>query len=166
MKYLKEFDAHSGYTDFTLSGELLRPNVSYCVNEEEVHYNPIYPSNVIKFTSTEEILLGSYGFIVEGLYNSDRNEFTTDNVVSYSETFKGGVYNYEVKFDTTVSFLGYIFQWNNTEYLTSITLPSMVEGLGDICDQSGVLTGVTTLTLLSYSPPRIGETSPNFNLDN
>ena len=40
MEYIKVFRNHSDYEDFVESGEMLRPNVSHCVNENEVHYNP------------------------------------------------------------------------------------------------------------------------------
>ena len=40
-KYLKLFDNHSGYTAFTQTEEFVRPNVSHCVGENHVHYNPL-----------------------------------------------------------------------------------------------------------------------------
>lgn len=39
MKYLKKFSTHSDYETFTGSTDFIRPNVSVCVNEKEVHYN-------------------------------------------------------------------------------------------------------------------------------
>ena len=41
MKYLKKFNTHSEYETFKQSAEYIEPNVSVCVNENEVHYNPI-----------------------------------------------------------------------------------------------------------------------------
>lgn len=41
MKYLKLFNDHSGYTEFCESGEMVRPNVSYCVEQNELHYNDV-----------------------------------------------------------------------------------------------------------------------------
>ena len=41
MKYLKKFDTHSDYETFTGSTDFILPNVSYCVNEDEVHFNQI-----------------------------------------------------------------------------------------------------------------------------
>ena len=40
MKYLKLFENHSGYSEYLASSEYLRPNVSHCIQENEVHYNP------------------------------------------------------------------------------------------------------------------------------
>ena len=46
MKYLKLFPQHSDYQAFISGGGVELPNVSYCENENEVHYNPyIDPSN-------------------------------------------------------------------------------------------------------------------------
>lgn len=39
-KYIKIFDNHSDYNQFIISGQAASPNVSYCMNENEVHYNP------------------------------------------------------------------------------------------------------------------------------
>lgn len=49
MKHLNYFNSHSEYTDPTI-----RPNVSYCKQEDEVHYNPVdYSKNyfTIKYIS-------------------------------------------------------------------------------------------------------------------
>lgn len=40
MDYLKLFDNHSQYESYA-GGGMLKPNVSHCVQENEVHYNPI-----------------------------------------------------------------------------------------------------------------------------
>ena len=40
MKYIKLFDSHTDYSDFAEDG-LIRPNVSHCIEDQHVHYNPI-----------------------------------------------------------------------------------------------------------------------------
>lgn len=40
MDYLKLFQTHEDYEDFVSGGTMVRPNVSHCVSENEVHYNP------------------------------------------------------------------------------------------------------------------------------
>ena len=48
MEYLKLFQTHHGYEDFVSGGTMVRPNVSHCVQENEVHYNPfVSPKNVV-----------------------------------------------------------------------------------------------------------------------
>lgn len=41
--YIKLFQNHSDYLAFTQTGDFIRPNVSACVEQEEVHYNPTIP---------------------------------------------------------------------------------------------------------------------------
>lgn len=40
MKYLKKFSEHLDYTVYINGQDRILPNVSYCQNEDEVHYNP------------------------------------------------------------------------------------------------------------------------------
>lgn len=42
MEYLRLFQEHSGYTEYKNSEGFLKPNVSHCVNENEVHYTSLY----------------------------------------------------------------------------------------------------------------------------
>ena len=41
MDYLKLFQTHEEYEAFVSGGTMVRPNVSHCVQENEVHYNSI-----------------------------------------------------------------------------------------------------------------------------
>ena len=40
MKYLREFNNHEQYDRFTGTSEFILPNVSICIQEKDVHYNP------------------------------------------------------------------------------------------------------------------------------
>ena len=51
--YTKLFQNHSNYSDYRYSDDFLRPNVSKCIDESHVHYNPrIHVSGII---DTEQI---------------------------------------------------------------------------------------------------------------
>ena len=39
-KHLKLFNNHDDYSDFTETSDFILPNVSHCIEENEVHYNP------------------------------------------------------------------------------------------------------------------------------
>ena len=41
MDHLKLFQTHSEYENFVSGGTMVKPNVSHCINENEVHYNPL-----------------------------------------------------------------------------------------------------------------------------
>ena len=43
MKYINKFNQHTAYTEYETSGNMIKPNVSYCVDNDDVHYNPIDP---------------------------------------------------------------------------------------------------------------------------
>ena len=46
MKYIREFENHSQYQTYTAdTSNFILPNVSLCVQENEVHYKPIDPYN-------------------------------------------------------------------------------------------------------------------------
>lgn len=54
-KYIKSFEYHDDYLDFYYSSGFTYPNVSHCVNENEVHYTPL-PHFVKVYDSNNNIL--------------------------------------------------------------------------------------------------------------
>ena len=53
-KYLKLFNNHSLYNAYLTSESFIRPNVSHCITEDEVHYNPL---SVFMFLSSDKKLV-------------------------------------------------------------------------------------------------------------
>ena len=56
MKYLKKFENHSQYESY-IATDYAKPNVSYCVTEGDVHYNPIvhdYTQDLFTFEALED----------------------------------------------------------------------------------------------------------------
>ena len=51
-KYLKFFENHDGYEEFTGSTEYIKPNVSRCEEEKHVHYGPTPRPTAITFVET------------------------------------------------------------------------------------------------------------------
>ena len=49
MKFIKLFNNHSDYNTYISSNDKILPNVSYCQNENEVHYNPYYKPLIVKY---------------------------------------------------------------------------------------------------------------------
>lgn len=47
MKYIKLFENHSNYEDFVEGGTMEKPNVSHCVEENDVHYNSLIDKELI-----------------------------------------------------------------------------------------------------------------------
>ena len=78
MKYLREFENHAAYT--AAESGLILPNVSLCVSENEVHYNPyVDPYNGHKYVDL-------------GLPSGTK--WATMNVGASSETDYGNYYQY------------------------------------------------------------------------
>ena len=73
-KYLKVFDNHSDYIDYTEDAMIL-PNVSHCINEDDVHYNPLYNNDYLTFVALED---GTFTF------NGSRPSVVVTNTLSYS----------------------------------------------------------------------------------
>lgn len=76
MDYLKLFENHSQYETFINGGGgMLRPNVSHCVQENEVHYNPIETRLIVKYNVTDA------NNNLTQLYNYDAGENITANLM-------------------------------------------------------------------------------------
>lgn len=73
IKYLKLFNTHAEYQDYLDGGEMILPNVSHCIDVNDVHYNPIphdYSKDYLTFVALED---GDFTFTPKN-----------NNVISYS----------------------------------------------------------------------------------
>ena len=60
MKYLKLFNNHTAYETFESGGTMVKPNVSHCIQENEVHYNPrTWADEYLTFEALED---GTFSF--------------------------------------------------------------------------------------------------------
>ena len=95
MKHLKLFENHTEYEGFVSGGTMVKPNVSHCVQENEVHYNPRtwadeYFTTVARENGTISFnLWKSMGteYITSISYSTDNGETwaTTNNTDNKSE---------------------------------------------------------------------------------
>ena len=86
--YLKLFKTHSEYEAYSGGGEMLKPNVSYCRQENEVHYNPIpdYSKEYLTFVAKEA---GTISFNILSPMGTDKIEsisYSTDNGKTWTTT--------------------------------------------------------------------------------
>lgn len=80
MKYIKKFENHTQYETYMEGGSVVLPNVSLCVSENELHYNPIPdPYN-------------GHAYVDLGLPSGTL--WATMNVGALSETDYGNYYQY------------------------------------------------------------------------
>ena len=95
MKYLKKFENHSQYESY-IATDYAKPNVSYCVTEGDVHYNPFsYADEYLTFVALEDttfkLTIGSAvseSILSSISYSTDDGETwnTTNNVDSQTVT--------------------------------------------------------------------------------
>ena len=121
MEYLKLFKNHSEYESFTATTEFALPNISHCIQEVEVHYNPSeppLPCNVIKYTAAYELPYARE--VAPGLYYGGIYPYAFNaNIVSH--TFENGVGTIEFSSNIMGSIGNYAF--NGCSGMTSIQLP-------------------------------------------
>ena len=80
-QYLKQFANHSQYESY-IATDFVKPNVSYCVSENEVHYNPYvhdYADDYFTFVALES---GTFTFEPK---NSNVISYSTDNGETWTE---------------------------------------------------------------------------------
>ena len=141
MKYIKLFNQHSDYETYINSDNKILPNISYCENEDEVHYNPwTDPRLIAKFnvTSTSESTL---------IFNNPNllSEIEIDGVVQPSVV---NTYTFDTTGEHTVKYtfvdptnIGSGF-FANCRSLTSVTIPNSVTTISDGAFHNCTLTNI------------------------
>ena len=145
-KYIKLFENHTQYETFTATTEFIKPNVSHCKEEVEVHYNPwTPPMNIITYEASAMLTEGGMGqYGPENGYNPAA--FGTTLV---SHTFENGKGKFTFE-DNVASIGDYAFYQCSS--LSSVTIPNSVTSIGtDVFYNCSSLTsidipsGVTTI---------------------
>ena len=101
-KYLKKFENHTQYETYINSEYAVLPNVSICVQQDDVHYNPVPETKlVVKYNVT-----GSSTTLVNSYYDVDKIEI--DGV---EMELRSRYYNFPTTGEHTVK---YTFKQENT----------------------------------------------------
>lgn len=126
-EYIKLFQNHTQYEAYKNSADYVTPNVSYCEQQDEVHYNPIPPKNVIIYKAPskleESTSLKNSGYLHINNFSGSSNWTQNDYLTMVSHEFKNGegIITFE---DDIVSIGPYAFFGCNT--ITEIKLPDSV----------------------------------------
>ena len=80
MKYLKKFETHEDYEEYVTGGTFLKPNVSYCEDVKDVHYNPWTWADA--YFTTVALENGTISFTPK---NSNVISYSTDNGNTWTE---------------------------------------------------------------------------------
>lgn len=134
MKYIQLFNNHSNYTEFTETDEFVKPNVSHCIEENEVHYNPVPTPLICVYNVTDASSLTNL-YSICGATMFDKVEIDgVDASISDLDTANGRAQlsvgehtvKYTLKDPTTITnkmFSGCID-------LTRVTIPNGVVSIG------------------------------------
>lgn len=168
MKYLKLFTSHSDYN--AAQSSLDKPNVSHCVNENEVHYNKKIITKIrynasaklVETTSSSSSGLHTNAFIGEnGQLNIISHTFENGigTVIIDGSVITIGNYAFKKSTITAINIPDSVTNigdeaFCNCTSLASITIPDSVTGIGD--EAFYYCSGLTSLTL-SNNIASIGE---------
>ena len=84
MKYLKVFDQHSDYQAFVQSADYIRPNISCCKQEHDVHYSPNNLVTCIFKTIGSATSLYLYSGLSQFNANTIKTIYVNDEIVDKS----------------------------------------------------------------------------------
>ena len=127
--YFKLFNTHSEYETYINDSDKILPNMSYCVDNDEVHFNHLPASKFIaKFNVTSTDSATQICSTTSSFSEIEIDGVALPNVVtSYTFETTG---EHTVKYTLLDSTRIDNFDFNNCVDLTSITIPSSVTSIG------------------------------------
>ena len=107
MKHLKLFSTHSGYTEFIDGGGVKLPNVSHCIQENEVHYS----SNIESFRIFKEVFC-------DNVNETDREKFENGIIVAEPRVYMA-INGNNTEYGCSVGF--YMGEYNDSSHFETRT---------------------------------------------
>lgn len=149
-KYIKYFDKHTDYETYINGNDKILPNVSYCFDNNEVHYNDIY---------SKELFLRSRESIINDFlkkYQNDKPFYKINSAYTWFLVDKyGRIITNNLHIYYTTQFIGYQYDSENDEYLYPNTQRTI---------EVGDFTAITIKNIQEYSNnyPAITFSANNF----
>ena len=144
-KYIKEFETHEEYSTYINGQNKILPNVSHCINNKDVHYNPLYLPIIAKYDVTDT---SSATTLLNSMATRYFSEMEIDGVVQPSVVSS---YTFDTTGEHTVKYtlidpttIG-ISTFSNCRNLTSINIPDGVTTIGQGAFR--YCTGLTSVTI-------------------
>ena len=144
-KYIKQFETHSAYNTYITGQDKVLPNVSYCEDNNEVHYNIWYDPEkfVAKFNVTDTTTATSLFNNPTLLKKLEIDGVVQPNVVTSYTFSTTGIHTVKYTLnDNVTSIDGASF--NGKSNMISITIPNTITIIGD-----SAFAGCTSLTSVS-----------------
>ena len=141
--YLKLFETHAEYETYITGSDKILPNVSYCVDNNDVHYNPYHQPIVAKFNVTSTDSATKLCYSTSSFSEMEIDGVVQPNVVT-SYTFDSiGEHTVKYTLLDPTSIGAYAF--DGCYGLASITIPSNVTSIGDFAFYD--CTSLTSITI-------------------
>lgn len=145
MDYIKLFETHADYNTYITGQDKILPNVSYCENENEVHYNPWVETMVVaKFnvtsTSSATTICAGLSPNISKMYVDGVEQSSTSTTFTFDTIGEHSI-KYELIDDTTIGNGAFA----NCTSLTSITIPNSVTTIGN--SAFAACSGLTSVTI-------------------
>ena len=89
MEYLKLFSSHTDYEEYLTGGTMVKPNVSYCKDVKDVHYNPYIHDYSQDYFTTVALENGTISFDIWSSMGTDMItsiSYSTDNGETWTTT--------------------------------------------------------------------------------
>lgn len=163
MKYLKKFENHTAYETYINGSDVALPNVSLCVQQNEVHYNPIEPETrlVCKYnvtsTSSATPLRTNYE---QNIFKSmEIDGVQLDSLVTEYTFDSEGIHTvkYELYDETKVGNNAPLFY--GIANMIEASIPNNVTIIGNSAFNN--CRGLSSVILTSNTPPTLGNGSGN-----
>ena len=157
MKYIKKFDRHADYEAYINGGGAVLPNVSYCVDLNEVHFNKYTPQPETRIVATFNVTDTTNPTDIVGFYEDKTGNiyftslFESIEIDGILQNSVVGYYQFDTIGEHTIKYtltdptsIG-LSAFQGCTGLTSVTIPSSVTSIEK--DVFGDCTGLTSVEL-------------------
>lgn len=159
-EYIKLFNNHDAYTAFTQTEDFVKPNVSHCITENEVHYNPFVPPFFCKLTlnNGSTVELEGSGELTQAMVSDQYKDTLVSAEIGELCTSIGQAAFYNCSILTSiiipdsVTSIGNI-AFNTCSSLPSITFPNSITSIGTAAFVN--CTNLSTITSYIMNAPNI-----------
>ena len=129
-KHFKLFNTHSKYETYINGSDKILPNMSYCVDNDEVHFNHLPdPRVIVKFNVTSTDSATQICYTTSSFSEMEIDGVVQSNVVASYTFVTTGEHTVKYKLSDPTSIDNQAF--SDCTDLTSITIPSSVTSIGN-----------------------------------
>lgn len=152
QQYLKQFANHSQYESYINGNSVALPNVSLCVQQNEVHYNPIVPPELIlKFIVTDDSQPTRIYFYQEPYYDEIDATWYSNIGVDFISSLKIDGVSVDV---ASVDANQGMYQLSAGQHIIKYDLTNPYETISHYIPQN-LFSGCTSIVEIVHIPPTI-----------